>query len=98
MKGNVDIFIAHNNEDNDKWNEILIHGDPDGLKSLAQILINLANINQEKIDNKTLPIGAREHIVLSPNIELSKSSDKVIIGRLDAKITGKFYNRFIPKD
>ena len=50
------------------------------------------------MEDKYLPIGAREHYQLRPGIELSKSSIEVIVGRLDAKGTGEFYNSFISKD
>ena len=79
-----------------KWKEILIHGDPEGLISFAKLLIRLAELRQ---DNKAdLPLGAREHIHLRPNIDLSKSSIEVIVGRLDAKGSGGFYNSYISKD
>jgi hypothetical protein len=98
ITGNLDIFIGQNEDECDgeiiKWQDILIHGDPEGLRSLANILINLADTNQN--DNADLPIGAREHVHLQPNHDLSDSSEKVIIGRLDAKGTGEFYDRYIP--
>jgi hypothetical protein len=99
ITGNLDIFIAQNEDECDgeilKWQDILIHGDPEGLKSLATLLIKLANTNQNDIID--LPIGAREHIHLRPKYDLSNSSEQVILGRLDAKGTGIFYDRFIPK-
>jgi hypothetical protein len=99
IAGNLDIFIVQNEEEFEgeimKWQDILIHGDPAGLKSLATILIKMAEINQNDIAD--LPIGAREHIHLRPKFDLSNSSEQVIIGRLDAKVTGAFYDRFIPK-
>ena len=70
---------------------------PEGLKSLAKLLLEIAELNQEKVEDKYLPNGAREHYHLRPNIEISKSSNSVIIGRLDAKGTGEYYERFIPK-
>ena len=98
IQGNLDIFSVHNEDECDgeitKWREILIHGDPEGLRSLAQNLIKIADTNQNDIVG--LPIGAREHIHLQPDNDLSSSSDKVIIGRLDAKGTGLFYDRYIP--
>ena len=100
IKGNLDIFVINHEEEfegkTDKWNEVLIHGDPEGLKSLAKLLNELAEMDQNQIEN--LPIGAREHIHLIPNYELSSSSDPVIIGRLDAKGTQEFYERFSPKN
>jgi hypothetical protein len=100
ITGNLDIFIVQNEDDFDgeimKWQDILIHGDPEGLKSLALLLIKLADTNQNDIVD--LPIGAREHVHLQPKYDLSSSSDRVIIGRLDAKGTGAFYDRYIPKE
>ena len=101
IDGLLDIFVSHNEEEDNgvikKWNEVFIHGNPEGLKSLAKLLTEIAELNQELVEDKYLPIGAREHYHLTPNIELSKSSNTVIIGRLDAKGTGEFYERYIPK-
>ena len=100
ITGHLDIFVTENEDELDgekmKWKEILIHGDPEGLKSFANILIKLADLNQDNVDR--LPVGAREHKHLRPNFELSNSSDEVIVGRLDAKGTGIFYDRYISKD
>ena len=59
------------------------------------MLIRIAEVNQDDIAD--LPIGAREHVHLQPNIDISKSSEQVIVGRIDAKGTGTFYDRYIPK-
>jgi hypothetical protein len=99
ITGNLDIFIDEQVEETDgeteKWQDILIHGDPEGLRSLARILLKMADLNQNEIAD--LPVGAREHVHLRPKFDLSNSSQQVIIGRLDAKGTGAFYGRFIPK-
>lgn len=87
ISGELDIFKSKD--------EIQIHGNPEGLKSFAKLLLEIADLNQEQVDDKFLPIGAREHYHLRPGLELSKSSDEVIVGRLDAKGTGEFYKRFI---
>jgi hypothetical protein len=98
ITGNLDIFTVQNEDDFDGekriWNEILIQGDPQGLRSLAALLIKLADTNQN--DKADLPIGAREHVHLRPGQGLSKSSERVIVGRLDAKGTGAHYERYIP--
>lgn len=100
LKGHLDIIVTENDDSLDgelmKWQEILIHGDSEGLKSFANLLIDLANRNQDI--NTKLPIGAREHVHLRPNLDLSKSSVDVIVGRLDAKGNGLFYDRYKPKD
>jgi len=102
IDGHLDIIVTENKDDFDgeiiKWNEILIHGDSEGLKSLAKKLIYLAELNQEKVEDKYLPIGAREYIKLRPNFELSKSSKETIIGRLDSKGKKEFPSNYQPKD
>ncbi|OQP66580.1 hypothetical protein A3860_13955 [Niastella vici] len=100
ITGHLDIFVTENedelNGEKMRWKEILIHGDPDGLKSFAKLLIKIADLNQDNVDE--LPIGAREHIHLRPKFDLSNSSEMVIVGRLDAKGNGVFYDRYISKD
>ena len=99
ISGHLDIFIAENEDEFEgetiKWQDILIHGDPEGLKSFARLLTRIADLNQDDIKN--LPVGAREHIHLRPNIDISKSSVEVIVGRIDAKGTSVFYDRYIAK-
>lgn len=97
LTGNLDIFVIQKEEDFEgevnRWHEILIHGDPEGLRSFAALLMKLADTNQNADFN--LPVGAREHVHLRPRLELSNSSEPVIVGRLDAKGTGAFYDRYI---
>jgi hypothetical protein len=97
--GHLDIIVTENESDfggeKETWKEIQIHGDPEGLKSLARLLMKLADTDLDKIDR--LPIGAREHTSLRPKFDLSNSSEVVIVGRLDAKGTGRFYDRYIEK-
>ena len=102
IDGELDIFISHNKDEYEgettTWDEIFIHGNPKGLKSFAKLLLEIAELNQDYVEDKYLPIGEREHYHLRPGIELSKSSTEVIVGRLDAKGTGEYYDRFIPKN
>jgi hypothetical protein len=102
IQGELDVFISQQDDELDgvtsTWSEVLIHGNPEGLKSLAKLLMEIAELNQNNAEDKHLPIGARAHVHLRPGIELSKSSCDVIVGRLDAKGTGVFYDRFISKD
>lgn len=100
IAGHLDIFVTDNEDEFEgeieKWQEVLIHGDPEGLISFAKLLMKIANLDQE---NRTdLPTGAREHYHLRPNLELSKSSVQAIVGRIDAKGTGQFYDRYVAKD
>jgi hypothetical protein len=103
IEGHLDICISHQEDEFEgevvKWEEVLIHGDPEGLRSFAKLLIEIAELNQEKVPDKYLPVGAREHYHLRCGMELSTTSvSQVVVGRLDAKGTGEFYERYIPKD
>jgi hypothetical protein len=102
ITGELDIFVEDNEMgfegETTSWQEVMIHGTPEGLLSFAKLLIDIAELNQNKVDDKYLPVGAREHYHLRPGLELSKSSVEVIVGRLDAKGTGKFYDRFVTKN
>jgi hypothetical protein len=99
ITGHIDIFIADEECDFEgeitKWQNVLIHGDPEGLRSLAKLLIKLADLNQDTLTK--LPIGDGEHYHLRPNFDISQSSVEVIVGRLDAKGTGDFYDRYVAK-
>jgi hypothetical protein len=100
ITGHLDIIVSDNEDEFEgeisKWQEVMIHGDPEGLRSFGKLLIKLANLDQEK--RSDLPIGAKEHYHLSPNWELAKSSVATTVGRIDAKGTGDFYDRYIAKD
>ena len=100
IAGHLDIFVSQQQDELDgveeTWHEALIHGDPQGLRSLADLLLQLADADQDSIPD--LPVGAREHVHLSPDIELSNSSVPVIIGRLDAKGTSAFYSTYTPRN
>ena len=99
ITGHLDILVD-NKEDEfegeiEKWQDVLIHGDPEGLRSFAKFLVEVADLNQDDITD--LPVGAREHFHLLPNLDISKSSVQVIVGRLDARGTGEFYDRYLAK-
>jgi len=91
--------VANNEDEFDgeiqKWQDVLIHGDPEGLRSFGNLLIKMADLDQNSITD--LPIGAREHLHLQPDFDISKSSLQVIVGRIDAKGTGAFYDRYVEK-
>ncbi|WP_324680867.1 Imm32 family immunity protein [Hymenobacter sp. GOD-10R] len=99
LTGHLDLFVGHDEEEvageRQPGQTILIHGDPEGLRSFAQLLLRLADRQQEELS--ALPVGAREHVSLRPDLDLSHSSVEVIVGRLDAKGTGEFYDRYEAK-
>lgn len=74
--------------------DVWIGGDPEGLRSLGEHLIWLANLDQEKAGT---PLGERAHSHLRPKYsygfggELGADSCPVEICRLDASGTGDIY-------
>jgi hypothetical protein len=69
---------------------VFIGGDPDGLRSLAKILVWLADVDQET--HPTMPDGEREHTHLhvgKPYVHLTQLSVETEVCRLDAKGTGE---------
>lgn len=99
IKGHLDIFTygpADDSEDRiENLHTVMIHGDPEGLRSFATLLLEMADLNQNDIPD--LPHCDSEHIHLNPKFDLSMSSTEVIVGRLDAKGTGEFYLRYVPR-
>lgn len=88
IESNLEIFCYE--EEGEQ--QINIHGDPAGLRSFAKLLISLAELDQDQLQG--LPVGAKEHVHLDPDRQLSASSHRTIVGRLDAKGTGDFHDSF----
>jgi len=84
--GKLDIFFKN---DEDDVPEVMIIGDPDGLRYLSEVLKALADYDQ---DSRNLPKGEREHIHLHSKCQLGKHSCEVEICRADAKGTGELPN------
>jgi len=66
---------------------IVIIGDSEGLSNFAEILKQLADMDQNSMD---IPTGARAHIQLVPEAHLAAHSSTVEICRADAKGTNEF--------
>jgi hypothetical protein len=74
---------------------VLIGGDPNGLRSIAKLLVFLADANQALHPN--MPDGEREHTHLYCGPHLTQFSVETEICRLDAKGTGDFPERYLKK-
>ena len=97
ITGHLDLFVGNDEEEGgtESWQTILIHGDSEGLRSFARFLLRLADLQQDELPD--LPVGAREHVSLRPDLDLSTNSAEVVVGRLDAKGTGAFYDRYVAR-
>jgi hypothetical protein len=77
---------------------VFIGGDPQGLRSLAKILVWLADVDQET--HPSMPDGEREHTHLACGpaySQLSQFSVTTELCRLDAKGTGEFPEKYCGK-
>jgi hypothetical protein len=90
IQGNVQLLVSR-----EEGEGVFLHADGEGLLSLAGILTKLA-----EVDQRTLPPlpneGASEHVHLEPDFDLSASSTRFTIGRLDDK-RGQFDETFRPR-
>lgn len=76
---------------------VFIGGDPDALRSLATLLVWLANVDQESLPNQ--PAAARLHVHLHARDvagfnSLTRFSTETELCRLDAKGTGDFPEKY----
>jgi len=89
IQGELDIFVSHSQEGNHyqsvTGNEILIHGNPEGLRSLAKLLLEIAELNQEAVEDKFLPVGARELIIYERELNYQKAQTKLLLADLRPK-------------
>ena len=60
--------------------EVVLLGDPQGLRSLARVLEALADIDQTKIN---MPSTAKTHLHLDPGIQMDPGSSRLILSRAD---------------
>jgi hypothetical protein len=76
---------------------IFIGGDPDALRSLARLLVWLADVDQESLSQQ--PDGERVHVHLHARdaegfSSLTPFSSETELCRLDAKGTGEFPEKY----
>ena len=82
-----DLRIAmYEGEDDDKRPIVTLYGDPDGLRSLAAILNDLASLDQQSVPNSNLPVGEGFHLHLIQSRGLADGSLKLDLGRSDPKV------------
>jgi hypothetical protein len=82
----IDLVVHHWIGQDDA--NVSIYGTPEGLKTLASKLVEIADTDQEKLDAVSLPIGEGLHMHYTLNAPEGKKLPGFIIGRLDAKGTG----------
>jgi hypothetical protein len=65
---------------NAEGDEVVLSGDPQGLRSLARVLEALADVDQSKL---AMPPNAKEHIHLGPESHLDSASSWLVVSRAD---------------
>ena len=63
-----------------------IYGDPTGLRSLASALMTLADLNQQEVPFRNLPVGEGFHLHLFQSRGLTEDSCQLDLGRSDPRI------------
>ena len=64
---------------------VTLYGDPDGLRSLAAILNDLAALDQQKVPHSNLAVGEGFHLHLFVSRGLANGSLKLDLGRTDLR-------------
>lgn len=97
IKGNLEVLASEeeDKEFGEKWQEVVISGDPEGLRSFAELLMSLADLDQNTLQD--YPDYASEHVHLDADSQLSGNSARLIVGRLDRKGGGAFHDGFKPR-
>jgi len=72
-----------------KGKTIEILGDPEGLRFLAKLLNDIADVDQTKIPDINCPVGTGSHYhIYREDGHLHPKSNELVVGRLDGKLTG----------
>ncbi len=88
INGNLKISFDYMGPNCELRSCVSIKGDIEGLRSLANLLLKLAEVDQEEM--VFLPAGEAIYVDLNPSSQLNPDSEVTRIGRLDGKKTGAF--------
>lgn len=77
---------------------VTIYGDPEGLRSLGQLLFDVADLNQSRLRDVVGLDRSGFHLHLHSGKQLHSQSVELLIGRLDAIKDGEFPHWIIPED
>ena len=95
-----EIYIVAGKDEEEEIGQVILSGDPAGLRSLGNILIAVADLNQSSIEG--LPEDGSEHIHLYAGKHIGNgdlATHHLIISRLDMK-NGRlkgYYKSSLPK-
>ncbi|HEX2954061.1 MAG TPA: hypothetical protein VHR47_08765 [Bacillota bacterium] len=95
------IYVVAGKDEAEDIGEVVFLGDPDGLRSLGEILIAMADLDQTAISE--LPDNESEHIHLFAGQHIGKgdlNTHNLIVSRLDTKdgALKEFYKGGIPQE
>jgi hypothetical protein len=93
-------LIAWVNQSLDE-NDICIYGDPEGLRSLGETLIAIAELDQRKLADDECPPDDSYHHHYYTGLEVADRSPynllRLTIGRVDEKASGRLRENFPPR-
>ncbi len=94
QRGNL--IVSHSEFDGERT--VHITGDPDGLRSLGELLIAEADLHQALFLSGTPMDDFGHHTHLNPGHHIHPQSLRVVVARLDSMRTGEFPAGTAPAD
>lgn len=76
--------------------EVCIYGDPEGLRSLGEALIAIANLDQTTLDERECPSSDSFHQHYKTATISPSNPPLLTVGRVDEKASGKIRDPFVP--
>lgn len=86
------LIVQH--AENDDGRIIIIYGDPEGLRSLGELLIAEGNLDQKQFPRDIWPWDSGHHLHLRPGVQLHPQSIELVVQRLDGQSTGSMPDWF----
>jgi hypothetical protein len=97
LKGYIVAFVIESLCDHD----VCIYGDPEGLRSLGNALIAIADLDQKLLPDQQCPPDDSFHTHYAINLNVAKSERdrayRLTVGRVDEKASGRFRGVFPAK-
>ena len=93
-------IIAYVQESLDQ-RDICIYGDPEGLQSLGEAIIEIANLDQKRLSEQECPADDSFHQHYVTGLKIAEQQRqglfRLTVGRVDEKASGRIRDVFPPK-
>lgn len=95
LDGYIIAYVLESLHDRD----ICIYGDPEGLRSLGEAIIAIANLDQKRLSDQQCPADDSFHQHYATGLKIAERERlfRLTIGRVDEKASGRIRDVFPPK-